>query len=294
MERTDVKAYLAWGAVCIVWGTTYLAIRIGVEDLPPFLFAGMRWTLAGFLIFFVHYLKGERFPSKRDVLISAISGILLIGLGNGFITVGEQWVPSGIASIFVTTVPFWVSGFEVVTKKQQRITLLGILGLVLGFVGASILFLNKNELDGLSNIYGIITVLAGVISWSSGTIIVKYKPVNGNVFMNVSLQMIFAGLFQLIIGTVSGEWSGFSFTVNSFYAMIYLVIFGSFVGYNSYMYALKHLPISFVATYTYINPIIAVILGNIILDEKLNAIIFASLFFILLGVWFVRKGQRKY
>ena len=135
MKQTNIKAYIAWIAICILWGTTYLAIRIGVEALPPMLFAGIRWIIAGAILLIVQKALGNKLPTKNEIIPLAIVGIALLGIGNGLVVVAEQWIPSGLAALLMTTLPFWIVGFESLLPKGQRINSKIIIGLILGLIG---------------------------------------------------------------------------------------------------------------------------------------------------------------
>lgn len=294
MKKDNIKAYLAWIAICIIWGTTYLAIRIGVEDLPPLLFAGLRWLIAGPILFTVLRLKKYELPDKKDLISLAIIGIALLGVGNGLVVFAEQWVPSGLTALLFTTVPFWMVGMEAVSQREYSINSKVIIGLILGFIGVGLIF--GSDLDKLfdpSYLGGIIGLMIAEIGWSAGTVYSKYKKVTSHPLMSASIQMTIAGVLMTIIGLIIGEGSDFYFTNESFGAFIYLVIIGSLIGYASYIYAIAHLPVSLVSTYAYVNPIIALVLGWLILDEEFTFIIIIAAVIILFGVGIVKKGSES-
>ncbi len=294
MKKENIKAYLAWIAICIIWGTTYLAIRIGVEDLPPLLFAGMRWLIAGPILFTILRLKNFELPDKKDLIPLAIIGIALLGVGNGLVVFAEQWVPSGLTALLITTVPFWMVGMEAVSKKEYSINSKVIIGLILGFIGVGLIF--GGDIDKLfdpSYLGGIMGLMIAEIGWSAGTVYSKYKKVASHPLMSASIQMTIAGALMTIIGFIIGEGSDLNFTNESFGAFIYLVIIGSLIGYASYIYAIAHLPVSLVSTYAYVNPIIALVLGWLILDEEFTYIIIIATVIILFAVGIVKKGSES-
>ena len=294
---TKTKAYLAWIVICIIWGTTYLVIRIGVQEMPPFLFSGFRWLIAGpiFLVFLK--IRGIPLPTKKDLLPIAIVGILLIGLGNGLITFGEQWIPSGLTALLVTTVPMLIVLSETLILKKVAFNKTILLGALIGFGGILLIFGNNFALlFEAEYLFGIIAIYAGVISWASGTLYSKHKKesnVKINPLANAATQMVIGGVFQVIVGLSIGEAERFEFTENGVMAFIYLAIFGSFIAYGSYIYAIEHLPISFVTTYAYINPVIALFAGWFVLDEILSFEIILAAIIILFGVWLINNGNRK-
>jgi drug/metabolite transporter (DMT)-like permease len=290
-HKDNLKAYIAWISICIIWGTTYLAIRIGVEDLPPMLFAGMRWLIAGPILLIILRIKGYSLPKKSDFIPIAIIGLSLLGLGNGFVVFAEQWVPSGLTSLLITTVPFWIVGLEFFTPNSDRLNKKIIAGLFLGLVGVGLIFWGDVEnLFNVSYLLGVIGLMVAVISWSAGSVYSKYKKVSVHPLMSAAFQMIIAGVVLTTLGISIGEISSIHFTNDSLIAFSYLVVFGSLIGYASYIYAIAHLPVSLVSTYAYVNPIIALFLGWLILDEKISITIIVSAIIILLGVAVVKKG----
>jgi drug/metabolite transporter (DMT)-like permease len=291
-EAKNIKAYVAWGAVCLIWGTTYLAIRVGVTGMPPFLFAGLRWLMAGSLILVFLILKGEKLPNKSDFISISITGICLIGITNGLVTFSEQWIPSGLAALIITTVPFVVVLIESFIMKRRKVNLQTILGLLCGFSGILIILGNNVQfLFESEYLFGIILLFIGVISWSFGSIYSKYHPVSVNTFVSASIQMLVAGTFQTVLGLILGEADSFVITMPAFYSFLYLLFFASLFGYGSYIYALTHLPVSFVTTYAYINPVIALFAGWIFLEENLGLALIFSATVIIIGVYLVKRGS---
>ncbi len=294
MKKTNIYAYLSWVSICIIWGTTYLVIRIGVESLPPMLFAGIRWVVAGPILLLVLRLKKIKFPNREDFKHIAFIGILLIGFANAFVVVAEQWIPTGLASLLITTLPFWIVIFEFFIPNSYRINRIVFFGLLLGFLGILLIF--WNELENLINteyFLGILAILGAAFSWSIGSLYSKYKRLKTHPLMSASFQMIIAGCFQISIGLILGEQNSFSLDRNGFLSMLYLIIFGSLFGYAAYIYAISVLPVSLVATYTYINPMIAIFLGWFILDERINATMIFAAIIILSGVALVQYGNLK-
>ena len=294
MDTGSFRAYSAWIAVCIIWGTTYLAIRIGVEHIPPMLFAGLRWIIAGVIFFSFLRLRGKKLPSKKDLIHISVVGISLIGIGNGLVVTGEQYIGSGLAALLITTVPFWVVGMEAFIPTGPKINVMILSGLLLGLTGVTLIF-NGNWSDLLDPSYllGVICILGAVLAWSFGTVYSKYKKVSVHPLMSAAVQMLIAGTAQTILGSFLGEWSGISLHMDGLISFFYLVFIGSMFGYGSYIYAIEHLPLSLVSTYAYINPIIALFLGWLVLDEKLNLPIIIAAVVIIAGVIIVKQGARR-
>jgi drug/metabolite transporter (DMT)-like permease len=292
MDKPKFSAYIAWIVICIIWGTTYLAIRIGVAELPPMLFAGFRWLVAGGILLILLNLRGYSLPKVADLKQLAIVGILLIGIANGLVVVAEQWLPSGLTALILSTLPFWMVGLESLFTKDSRINLFIVAGLVLGMAGVIIIFARElNVIVDFNTFLGGICLIGAVISWSTGSIYWKHKPINVEPFMGASVQMLIAGFLQTLLGFIIGEHNHFQLTQEGFLALGYLIIFGSILGFASYIYSIKHLPLSLVSTYAYINPVIALILGWYILNEPLTITVIIATILIFSGVVLVKKGS---
>ncbi|MCU7492206.1 MAG: EamA family transporter [Bacteroidota bacterium] len=291
MRKENFKAYLAWVNVCILWGTTYLAIRIGVEEWPPMLFAGLRWILAGIILIIFLKAKGYQMPGMKDFLNISVMGILLLGFGNGLIVVSEITVPSGLAALLITTVPFWIVGVEAAMPHGIRLNLNVLLGLIIGLLGVGVIF--GTDLDAFTDpayMKGIIVLLIGVFLWALGTLYSKYKRLSVAPLTSAAFQMLTAGVLQTLYGLITGEQHHMAVGLHGWMAFLYLVSFGSLIGYTSYIYAVTHLPVSFVSTYSYINPVIALILGWLVLGEKLDLSTIVAAAVIFAGVLLVKKG----
>ncbi|MBN1301472.1 MAG: EamA family transporter [Melioribacteraceae bacterium] len=290
--ENNFKAYLAYSAICVVWGTTYLAIRIGVSDLPPMLFAGFRWLLAGPLLAIFLLFNKYSLPKMEELKYIAIIGIALLGVTNGLVVVAEQWLPSGLTALLISTLPIWVVIIESLVFGIKRVNITTIIGIVLGTTGIVTIFLDDFKyVYNIKNLIGIACIMIAMISWAAGSLYSKQINLNVRPLMSASIQMIFAGLFQTLLGLGTGELSSFTFTENSLFAFLYLAIVASVLGYGSYIYAISKLPVSFVTTYAYVNPVIALLLGWLILNETLNNALITGAIIILAGVWLVQKGS---
>ena len=294
MNKDNFKAYLAWIAVCIIWGTTYLAIRIGVEDIPPMLFAGLRWVIAGSIFILILKATGKSLPKKENLKHIAVMGIAMLGFGNGLVVVGEQWISSGLAALLITTVPFWIVGMESVLPTGPKLNYKIILGLIVGLLGVTFIFGSDwDDLFKIEYLLGVLSIFGAVVAWSFGSVYSKYKKVGVHPLMSASVQMLFAGTLQLILGFILGEQNSISYTEDGLLSLAYLIVVGSIFGYGSYIYAIEHLPLSLVSTYAYVNPIIAVFLGWFVLNEKLDLLIVIGAIVIIGGVILVKQGTQK-
>ena len=294
MVKPNIRAYLAWIAICILWGTTYLFIRIGVESIPPMLFAGFRWLIAGIILITILRLSGKQFPKKVELIHISIIGIALLGFGNGLVVVGEQYVESGLAALLITTVPFWMVGLESFLPKGPKLNWMVITGLIVGSMGVGLIFGGDLKyVFETKYLIGVLSILGAVVSWSLGSVYSKYKKVSVHPLMSASVQMLIVGSLQIILGTVLGEFAGLHFTQSGVMSLVYLIVMGSIFGYGSYIYAIEHLPLSLVSTYAYVNPIIALVLGWIFLNEQLNIFILLASIVIIAGVVLVKIGSNK-
>lgn len=293
MNRGDkIKAYAAWGAVCLFWGTTYLAIRVGVERLPPALFAGIRFAVAGTL--FLGYLRwrGLALPKREELRDIALVGIALLVMANGSVVWAEQWVPSGLTALTVATLPFWMAGFETLLPPKTGLGLKKLLGILIGFGGLIILFAPEVRTSfDVAYFKGILALLFASCCWAAGSIYSKYRPVTTHPLMAAACQMLVAGGVLISLGAVLGEFNRIAFDLRGSLALLYLILFGSIIGYGAFVYSLSKLPATKHSMYAYINPVIAVILGWLILDERFDWGVVAATCFVLTGVVLVKSSK---
>src|SRR5215218_5687417 len=294
--RDKLGAYGAWAAVCFFWGTTYLAIRVGLETFPPTLFAGLRFVVAGGVLFFVMgRQRNARLPVGREWLDLGVTGLMLLGVGNGAVVWAEQWVPSGMAALLVATSPFWAAALERVQSDGERVGARGLLGMAVGFGGLAMLVgpqLFGAEMNG-KYLLGVIIIQVGCFFWQAGSVYAKRRPTGVSPLMASAVQMLWAGLVLTLAGTLAGEWAGMSFSARSAGALLYLVVFGSIVAYSAYMYAIQKLPLPLVSTYSYVNPLVALLLGWLVLSEPLGWREAGAALVILLGVALVKTSPKE-
>jgi drug/metabolite transporter (DMT)-like permease len=294
MLTENAKAIIAWINVCVIWGTTYLVIRIGVGHMPPMLFAGIRWVIAGAIFITVLKWQGKSLPKASELIHVAVVGLALIGFGNGLVVFAEQWIHSGLAALLVTTVPFFMVGMESLLPKGPKLNATILTGLVMGLVGVGLIFGEDIKyLTDPDNLIGVLALLGAVIFWSIGSLYSKYVKVDVHPLMGASVQMLMAGIVLSVIGISIGELPRLRFEINGLLALAYLVIVGSFIGYTSYIYAIAKLPLSLISTYAYINPVIALFLGWIVLDEKLDFQTAIAAAVIIAGVFIVKQGTAR-
>ena len=292
------RPILAWIVVCLVWGTTYLGIRIALESIPPLLMAAIRWIAAGGLLAGVLWLRGERLPARSEWPALLVLGVLLLGFGNGAVVYAEQSVPSGLTAVLVAAAPFWMVATERFVGGGERLTVARTVGLVVGFAGIVLLVWPEVQASfgagtsGRAFVAGVLATQLACLGWAVGSSYSRRRHQSENVLAAAALQMLFAGVVLLVLGTLAGEWSSLSFTTRTTSALVYLILFGSIVGYSAYTYALKHLPVSTVSLYAYVNPVIAVLLGTVVLDEPLSPRIALAGAVVFLGSWLVKREAR--
>ena len=278
----------------MIWGTTYLAIRISLETMPPLLMAAMRWIAAGGLLILLLALRGERLPARREWPSLAILGILLLGFGNGAVVWAEQTVPSGLTAVLVATSPFWMVGIDALMPDGEAITLRRLLGLLIGFGGIVMLVWPEIRLDGGGRGFlgGVIAAQIACVGWGVGSSYARHRgrghASEENVLATAAFEMLFGGIALLIVSLALHETARLTFTPRTTGALLYLIFAGSIGGFSAYVYALKHLPVATVSLYAYVNPIIAVVLGTLVLGEPFSARMATAAAIVLTGMLLVR------
>jgi drug/metabolite transporter (DMT)-like permease len=284
-------ALAAWVAVCVIWGTTYLGIRISLESIPPALMGGLRWTAAGALLALYLRARGEAPPPASRWGSITLLAFLLLGLGNGGVVVAEQWVPSGLTAVLVASSPFWMAGVEACLKDGERLTSTMLAGLLIGFAGIVVLVWPDLTFASSADrrfLIGVISLQVASLGWALGSSYSRRHARQDNVLATTAYQMLAGGLMMLLVGTIRGEWSDLTFTTRTATALVYLSTIGAIGGFVAYTYALRHLPVSFVSLYAYINPMIAVALGIILLHEPFTPRMTIAAALVFAGVMVVR------
>jgi drug/metabolite transporter (DMT)-like permease len=296
MKSDRALAYAAFATVSIVWGTTYLAIRVAVETIPPLLLTGIRFTVAGSLLLAVLLARGERIPRDRHALVNiAVVAFLLIGLGNFSVVWAEQWVPSGMAALLVGTAPFWAIAGEAMRTGGERVGLRRAFGMLIGFIGVALLVTpgGAGSAWDLHFLIGAAAIQVGSIAWQFGSVRSKYELKSVPPLMAATLQMLVGGILLIVAGTVAGEPARFHVNGRTLAALAYLTLIGSVVAYSAYVYALTKLRTTTVSLYAYINPVVAVILGWLILSERLTWVSITAMAVILAAMILVRTADRR-
>lgn len=285
-------AYLAFVTVCLVWGTTYLAITVALETVPVLLVAGLRWITAGLLLCVIVLASGRRLPSRRMWGPLILLGFLMNIVGNGCVVWAQQYVPSGLTAVLIAITPFWQALLERLLPNGDRFSRRALAGLTIGFAGIVVLVwpsMTQGGAGGRAFVLGVVAIQIACIGWVIGTSYAKRHELGDDPFPSTALQMVFSGIMLLTLATIQGQWSELTFTPRSLGAMAYLAIAGSLIAYSAYIYAIQHLPLSTVSLYAYINPMIAVALGTALLGEPLSPRIVLAAALVLIGTWIVGR-----
>ena len=293
MVYSRYLAILSYLTVCIVWGSTYLAIRVGVTDMPFLVFAGVRFFTAGSIILIASKIAGWKFPDQLDDYKTiAFAGIMLLFVSNGLVCWAEQWIDSGLTALLLAATPLFMALIEVIVPRDQRIGGLGWIGLVIGFLGVVYLFSPHLSLEG-QTLPAMLAVLGASLNWAIASIYLKRRIVSGSMMPNVGVQMFAAGVLFLLAAVFFGGISLEEASTDGIAALLYLIFIGSILAYTAFNYMLKALPASKAGTYAYVNPVVAVILGYLILNEIVTTQTIIAALIILGGVVLVQVSKVK-
>lgn len=291
-----VLIILAFAALYIIWGSTYLAIKVSIETIPPFLMAMSRFFLAGLTLYLFARARGAARPSKQDWVHSLIVGGLLIAGGNGIVSYAELYIDSSMAALIIASNPLFMTLFGWWGGVQTRPSFAAWLSLAGGFIGVATLVFSSGGIAGGNSILGYALVVLCVNLWTIGSVYSKRNPLKMNPWLQSGMQMMCGGAICLLMGAASGEFGSVDLTAissRSWFAFFYLYLIGSLVGFTSYVYLLRHCLPSTVSSHAYVNPVVAILLGWLILDEKLtwggwlgSGLILVSVFVLL------RQGKR--
>lgn len=289
------RAWLAWAAVCLIWGTTYLGIKVALETIPPFLMGGIRYVIGGTILAVWLVARRDGLPPVREWGRLALLGFLMISLGNGGVVWAEQHLASGLTAVVIATSPFWMVAIDALFPGAQRIGLRQWGGLFIGFCGIVLLMwpeLSLGGATGRATALGILALQVACAGWAVASSYTRRHAVSRNVLGVAAVQMFFGGLFMTIAGTLTGEWPHLGFSARTVGAMVYLTLAGSVIAFAAYSYALRHLPIATVSLYTYVNPVIAVALGTLLLGEPFRPAMLVAAGVIVVGMLVVRPSKR--
>lgn len=281
---------LSFIAIYFVWGTTYLAIRIGLEGLPPFMMAASRFIVAGILLIAYCLWSGQKWPKYQSMIKNAFFALIIMVGGQGLLMWSEQYIASGYASVLVATIPLWFVLLDSRNWKLYFSSPFIIIGVFLGLVGILTLFGEKLTNQGLATsnneIIATVLVIVGAICWVYGTLLYRSNPPNDSMYSNLGWQLTFAALYCLILSWVLGEFPHTHFsevTTTVWFAILYLSLAGSIIGLAAYTWLLTQKPAAVVGTYAFVNPIIAVLIGWLFADEVISSFQFVGMVIIIVS-----------
>ncbi|MGX2041762.1 EamA family transporter [Methylocaldum sp. MU1018] len=291
------KMWIALLAVYLVWGSTYLVIRFTVETLPPFLSAGLRFLVSGAILLVWRRAAGDALPTRRQWRSAAIVGILLLLGGNGLVSWAEQTVPSGVAALIIGAVPMFMVIADAIRPNGVKPAGRVIAGLAIGFTGIYLL-VGPSEFSGDRHLdpFGVTALLIAGLLWAIGSVYGKTADLPKSALMTTGAEMLAGGLALMAASAVSGELKGFDFSLvsaDSWLGLAYLIAFGSMIGFVAYAWLLQNAPIPLVATYAYVNPLVAVFLGNWFAQEPLTPRILAASTIIIGSIVFINGAGRS-
>jgi drug/metabolite transporter (DMT)-like permease len=295
MKKELRKAYIALAIVSFFWGTTYIASRIGVQHMPGLFVSGIRQFSSGLILVSFFLMRGYSIPRWEVLKRISIQGIFLLCISNGLLTWSLEYISSGLAAIIAALVPLFVTLFSLWLSQCAKISKWMIVGMLIGLAGVVTIFYNYiGQAHDKTFLFGVVLALVATLSWSFGTVYSSKQKLPVDILFSVGLQMLSAGIIILIICGLTGKYVNLiDAGQSSLVAIGYLIIFGSLLAYSAYVFAITKLPPALVSIYAYINPIVAVGLGWLLLQEKLNGNMIIGTIITLGGVWLVNKESKK-
>jgi drug/metabolite transporter (DMT)-like permease len=285
LAAPQAAVWAALGAIYVIWGATYLGMEIAIETLPPFLMASLRFLIAGAILFAI-FRPRER-PTGRQWLSAAIVGAFLLVGGNAMVAVAQQRIDTGVAALIVATVPLWLAMGDF-AATGRRLAPQAVLGIVVGFAGIALLVHPGGDID----LFGAFICLLAPLSWAVGSLYARNAKLPSNLLLGSGMEMLAGGALLAAVGYASGERLHVSeVSARSWVALAFLVVFGSIVAYSSYVWLLKVAPTELVGTYAYVNPVIAVLLGALFLNEAVTAWVLLAGAAIVVSVVLIVRAQ---
>lgn len=292
----------AFAGIYVIWGTTYLAIAISIETLPPFISGAVRFLLAGALMYVWLRTRQPRPFANVNLPAAALCGVLLAGIGNGFVIWAQQGIPSGIAALIVAAMPVLVLVLDWMFFGKRAPSRQALVGTAIALAGVATVVMHTHTLSGGARPLYLLALFAAVTGWSFGTLLQKRVARADNLLSFTAAQMLFGGLFQLLLTFVDGEWARFQLaevSLSSAMAVLYLVVFGTIVALNSYLWLLTRVSAQKVTTYALVNPVVALVLGAVVLQEQVTGLAVMAALLVLVGValvlfqdWRLLLGRR--
>lgn len=295
MKKELHKAYIALGLVSFFWGTTFIAARIGAQHMPGLFVSGIRQFVSGAILVSFFLLKGHQIPGWAILKKISIQSVFLLCIANGLLTWSVEYISGGLAAIISALVPLFIALFTLWLSKCAKITRWMVVGLIVGFAGVLTIFYDYlAQLQNKSFLIGVVLAVLATLSWSFGTVYSSKQKPPIDILFNVGLQMLIAGIVVLAICGVTGKYVNLAYVgQDSLLALSYLIVFGSLVAYSAYVFVINKLPPTQVSVYAYINPIVAVVFGWLLLAEKMNMNMVIGMMITLAGVYLVNREFKK-
>ncbi len=294
-KSTPASAWVAFAAVSLIWGTTFLGIRVAVETIPTLMLTGIRFIGAGLILLTIARIRGDQFPTeRRDWINQVITGVIMVSLANGALVFASNYIASGLAALMAATIPLWMAVLEGIIG-EGRITLRKSTGLLLGFAGVALLVAPgiRHPETSRSLLLGVLGTQVSCLAWNIGTLRTKHRPSKAAPMAVASIHMLCGGTTALIVSLLLGDAARLHFTQRTTIALFHLMIFGSVIAYSAFLYALAKMQASKLSVYSYINPAVAVVVGWLILSEPLTLRMIAAMVIILTGVAVVQSENFK-
>ena len=297
MKQQKLKTLLAFGAIYIIWGSTYLATRYAIETIPPLMMIGIRSLIAGIILYLISRFKSKEKIKRENIFPLFTLGAMFFLIGHGLLAWAQQYVPSGMAAVLVTPEPLWIIGIEWFFLKDTRVKLRGILGIFLGFCG--VVYLVSSTISGATSnndFLGSALIIVSTLSWGGGAVYSRVAHVPKSPILSSGMELIFGGTLVLIASFIIGEPSQFHLsqvTLTSFLGLLYLIVFGSVIAFSAYIWLLGHTSVTRISTHTYVNPVIAVFLGWLIANEQITTALIVATALIIISVYLVLNDQYR-
>jgi len=295
MKQQKLKTILAFGAIYIIWGSTYLAIRFAIESFPPLMMMGIRSLTAGIILYSLNRFKNKEKVKAVNILPLLTIGAMFFLIGHGLIAWAQQFVPSGMTAVLVSGEPLLIIGIEWFFLKDIRVKLWGIVGLLLGFSGIVYLIVSTTDSSASNtNFLASALIVVGTLSWGGGAVYSRVAHVPKSPMLSSGMELIFGGILVLIASFIIGEPSQFHLsqvTLKSFLSLLYLILFGSVIAFSAYIWLLGNTSATRISTHTFVNPIIAVFLGWLFANEQITISLLIASVIIIVSVYLVLYDQ---
>jgi drug/metabolite transporter (DMT)-like permease len=287
-HRSTGKTLLAFAIIYFVWGSTFLAIRVGVREVPPFLLAAMRFSVAGLVLYGWMVARGERSPGARQWMSAFLLALLIFVFDYGLLFWAEQRVPSGVAAVMMATIPVFMALSEIIFLRTQRLTVRLASALIIGIAGVAVLMSRSLELGGAPiDTAGAVALIIGAVSWSIASVLTRKLPLPQSQVMSSGAQMLAGGVLLALVAAARGEFRNFhpgTVSREAWFALLYLIVAGSIIGFTAYVWLIHHESPTKVGTYAYVNPVVAVLVGYFLGGETIGLRTILGTLFVLVSV----------